>query len=103
MDDRQVVAAIAAGSPQGIAVAYDKYAAALYDYCRWMLPWPADAAGALRDTFVAATTPGSLPEAHDLRAWLYSVARQECLRRLSERPTADGGKAEAADQPAVAA
>ena len=81
MDDREVVAAIAAGDPAGIAVAYDRHAAGLYGYCHWMLAQPADAAEAVRDTFVVAATLGDLPEAPKLRPWLYAVARNECLRR----------------------
>ena len=50
MDDREVVAAIAAiaaDDTAGIAAAYDAYAAALYGYCHWLLRDPAHAAGAL--------------------------------------------------------
>ena len=42
--DREVVAAITADDPAGIAMAYDRYAAGLYGYCHWMLHDPADAA-----------------------------------------------------------
>ena len=54
MDDREIVAAIAAGDPAGLADAYDRYAESLYGYCRWMLSEPEDATGALQDTFVVA-------------------------------------------------
>src|SRR5271166_4591495 len=47
--DREVAAAIAAGDPAGIALAYDRHAAALYGYCHWILHDPAGAAEALRD------------------------------------------------------
>jgi RNA polymerase sigma factor (sigma-70 family) len=82
VEDREIVAAIAAGDSAGIAAAYDKYAATLYDYCHWMLRERTDAAGALQDTFVIAATRGDLPEAARLRPWLYAVARNECLHRL---------------------
>ena len=96
MDDREVVAAIAAGDPAGIATAYDKYAALLYGYCHWMLRRPAEATDALRDTFViAATTFGEFPELPKLRPWLYSVARNECQRRLRTRPPTDDRDADA--------
>ena len=40
-------------------MAYDRYAAALYGYCHWMLHDSAEAAEALKDTFViAAATLG---------------------------------------------
>ena len=99
MDDREVVAAIAAGDPAGIAVAYDRYAAGLYGYCHWMLPQPADAAEAVRETFVVAATLGDLPEAPKLRPWLYAVARNECLRR----PGTPGEQADVPDHAAIPA
>src|SRR6201985_1447595 len=64
MRDREVVAAIVAGDPAGLAEAYDRYATPLYSFCRTMLREPADAAGAVQDTFVIA------------------AARDECHRRL---------------------
>jgi RNA polymerase sigma factor (sigma-70 family) len=62
---------------------YDKYAAALYGYCHWMLHDSADSAGALQSTFViAATTLGDLSEPSKLRPWLFALARNECRRRI---------------------
>ena len=91
--DREVAAAIAAGDPAGIALAYDRYAAALYGYCHWMLHDPASAAEALQDTFViAAATLGDLPEAPELRPWLYAVARTECQRLLHTTVRGRGGQ-----------
>ena len=93
--DREVAAAIAAGDPAGIALAYDRYAAALYGYCHWMLHDPAGAAEALQDTFViAAATLGDLPEAPELRPWLYAVARTECQRLLRTTVRVRGGRAD---------
>src|SRR5208282_5476451 len=68
MQDRDVVAAVVAGDPDGIAEAYDRYAASLYALCHSVLTRP-EAAAAVRDTFLIA-------------AWLHAVARNECLRRL---------------------
>ena len=83
MEDPEVVAAIVAGDPAGLAEAYDKYAVPLYSYCRSMLREPADAADAVQDTFlVAAAKLHSLRDPGKLRPWLYAVARNECLRRL---------------------
>jgi RNA polymerase sigma factor (sigma-70 family) len=97
MDDSAAIAAIRPEDPAGMAAAYDKYATGLYDYCRWRLREPADAAEALRDTFVIATAPEDRPEASELRPWLYSLARRECQRRLrTEQP------AEVTDRPAGA-
>ena len=82
MEDRQVVAAIMAGDPAGLAEAYDRYAVPLYSYCRSMLREPADAADAVQDTFLVATAKlRGLRDPGKLRSWLYAVARNECLRR----------------------
>ena len=58
MQDRELVAAIVAGDPDALAEAYDRYAAPLYTYCRFMLPDPhppGEAADAVADTFIIAT------------------------------------------------
>jgi RNA polymerase sigma factor (sigma-70 family) len=101
MQDREVVAAIVAGDPDGIAQAYDKYAMPLYSYCRSLLREPADAADAVQDTFLIATAKlGSLRDPGKLRSWLYAVARNECYRRL--RSAATSSLDEAVDMPAAA-
>jgi RNA polymerase sigma factor (sigma-70 family) len=86
MGDRDVVAAIIAGEPAGLATAYDQYAASLHAYCRTLLGEPADAADAVQDTFVvAAAKVSGLRDPGRLRPWLYAVARNECQRRLRAR------------------
>ena len=98
--DREVLAAIAAGDPAGIAMAYDRYAAGLYGYCHWMLHDAADAAESVQDTFVlAAATLGELPEPAKLRPWLFALARNECRRRIRPR-SATRDEADAANQQA---
>jgi RNA polymerase sigma factor (sigma-70 family) len=83
MEDPEVVAAIMAGDPAGLAEAYDRYAMPLYSYCRSILREPADAADAVQDTFLVATAKlRDLRDPARLRPWLYAVARNECLRRL---------------------
>src|SRR5712691_6548421 len=103
MEDSEVVAAIAAGDPAGLAGAYDKYAAPLYGYCRWMLSEPAYAADALLETFVTAGAKlGGLKDASQLRAWLYAAARGECCRRLRTAGAGFDETADEASQPADA-
>jgi RNA polymerase sigma factor (sigma-70 family) len=86
MHDREIVAAIVAGNPAGLAAAYDRYAAALHTYCRTLLAEPADASDAVQDTFiVAAAKLDGLRDPDRLRPWLYAVARNECHRRLRAR------------------
>jgi RNA polymerase sigma factor (sigma-70 family) len=83
MDDRETVAAVAAGDPAGLADAYDEYAGSLYGYCHWMLGDPDDASDSVQDTFViAASRLGDLGDARKLRPWLYAVARNESQLRL---------------------
>src|ERR1700739_4989178 len=64
--DSEVVASIVGGDPDGLAAAY----------------------AAVQDTFViAASRLAGLRDPELLRAWLYAVARNECLRTLrSSRP-----------------
>ena len=89
MRDSEVVASIVAGEPEGLAVAYDRYASDLYGYCRSLLREPDDAADAVQDTFViAASKLSGLRERERLRAWLFAVARNECLHRLKSRRAA---------------
>jgi hypothetical protein len=82
MQDRDVVSAVVAGEPDGIAEAYDRYAASLYAYCHSMLPRP-EAAEVVRDTFlIAVSRLDGLRDPDRLDAWLHAVARNECLRCL---------------------
>jgi len=86
MRDRDIVAAIVASDPAGLAAAYDRYAAGLFSYCQVLLTEPADAADAVQDTFViAAGKVSALRDPDRLRPWLYAVARNECHRRLRAR------------------
>jgi RNA polymerase sigma factor (sigma-70 family) len=100
--DGEVVASIVAGDPSGLAAAYDRYAAALYAYCCTLLREPADAAGAVQDTFVIASSRlAGLRDPGRLRPWLFAVARNECLRRLRYR-SATAPLEELADGPGLA-
>jgi RNA polymerase sigma factor (sigma-70 family) len=86
MRDIEIVASIVAGDPGGLATAYDRYADPLFRYCGTLLSDPADAADAVRETFViAAARLDGLREPERLRAWLYAVARSECLRIASSK------------------
>jgi hypothetical protein len=60
MLDREIVAAIVAGDPDGLAAAYDRYAPGLYAYCQSLLTEPADAATLSRTR--SSARPAKLPE-----------------------------------------
>jgi RNA polymerase sigma factor (sigma-70 family) len=82
VQDRDIVAAILEGDSTGIAAAFGRYAQRLYAYCRSQLTEPADAASAVRDTFVIASAETSwLGQPDRLGAWLFALARNECQRR----------------------
>jgi RNA polymerase sigma factor (sigma-70 family) len=83
MRDRELAASIVDGDPDALAEAYVKYADPLWSYCRSLVSDADDAAEAVADTFViAASRLEVLPALGRFRAWLYAVARSECLRRL---------------------
>jgi RNA polymerase sigma factor (sigma-70 family) len=89
MRDSELVASIVAGDPEGLAAAYDRYSGPLFGYCQSLLRDPDDAADAVQDTFViAASKLGRLRDPERLRAWLFAVARNECLHRLKSRRAA---------------
>jgi len=100
MKDREIVAAIAAGDPAGLAGAYDKYAEPLHGYCGWMLSRPGRAADAVQDTFIIAASLGGLRDPGRLRPWLYAVARSQCHRRLRAGQAGPGAAAGLAAPPA---
>ncbi|HLK74920.1 MAG TPA: tetratricopeptide repeat protein [Streptosporangiaceae bacterium] len=114
--DRVAGAAITAGDPAGLAMAYDRHAAALYGYCYWMLGDAAAAAGSLQDTFVvAAATRADRSGPGQLRPWLFALARSQCQRRVrpgsairdeadvESRPAAGGQRVAEVSRPAGAA
>jgi RNA polymerase sigma factor (sigma-70 family) len=83
MRDRELAASIVDGDPDALAEAYDKYADLLWSYCRSLVSDADEAAEAVADTFViTAARLEVLPALGRFRAWLYAVARSECLRRL---------------------
>ena len=94
MQDRELAAAIVIGDPDGLAEAYDRYAAPLYTYCRFMLPDPhppGESADAVADTFIiAAAKLQGLREPDQLGSWLHAVAQNECLRQLEPAGLAAG-------------
>lgn len=83
MRDSELAASIVDGNPDALAEAYGKYADQLWSYCRSLVSDADYAAEAVADTFViAASRLEVLPAFGRFRAWLYAVARNECLRRL---------------------
>ncbi|HZN20808.1 MAG TPA: sigma-70 family RNA polymerase sigma factor [Micromonosporaceae bacterium] len=86
MDDRALVAAMAAGDPRGLDGAYRRYADRLFAYCRSLVGDAETAADVVQDTFlIAGERAGQVREPDRLGAWLYAIARSQCLRALRLR------------------
>ncbi|QXJ21328.1 sigma-70 family RNA polymerase sigma factor [Actinomadura graeca] len=88
-DDERLARSLAAGDPGALIQVMDRYAARLYDYCHALLRDQESAARALHDALIAAYAHVSvLSEPDRFRGWLYTLVRNECLRRLRdpERP-----------------
>ena len=84
--DAELVRAFATGDRMAFAGIYDRYADRLYDFCAGMLGDRDGAADCVQDTFcIAATRLPQLRDPDKLRPWLYSIARNEALRRIRDR------------------
>jgi RNA polymerase sigma factor (sigma-70 family) len=83
MDDHALVAAVARRDPAGLETMYRRYADRLHAYCASIAHDPDIAADAVHDTFLLAVHRiDQLRDPARLRAWLYAIARRECLRLM---------------------
>ena len=100
MSDRELVAALAAGDRLAAGQVYDVYGTRLYAYCHELLADPKLSADALRDTFiVAADRIRGLANPDEFGAWLYALARAECVRvGISDDAPADAASAARGDR-----
>jgi RNA polymerase sigma factor (sigma-70 family) len=86
ISDAELARASAAGDRGAFAEIYDRYANRLHDFCVGMLRDREAAADCVQDAFcIAATRLPQLRDPDRLRPWLYSIARNEALRRIRER------------------
>ncbi|MCV7278506.1 sigma-70 family RNA polymerase sigma factor [Mycolicibacterium flavescens] len=92
--DAELTRAAVSGDKRAFAMIYDRYSNRLYDFCVGMLGNRDGAADCVQDVFCTAAT--QLPRLRDpdkLRPRLYSIARNEALRRIRdqrrETPTDD--------------
>ncbi|MGH3677176.1 MAG: RNA polymerase sigma factor [Mycobacterium sp.] len=84
--DANLVRASLAGDRTAFGQMYDRYADRLHDFCIGMLHDRDGAADCVQDCFcVAATRLPQLRDPDKLRPWLYSIARNEALRRIRDR------------------
>ncbi len=83
--DAELVLASASGDRGAFAEIYDRYADRLHDFCIGMLRDRDSAADCVQDAFcIVATSLSGLREPDKLRPWLYSICRNEALKRLRE-------------------
>jgi len=84
-DDR-LVALIREGSQVAFEVVYDRYHRRLLSFCRHLLGNPEDAADAVQHTFISAHRDlVSSQKSIQLRAWLFTIARNRSLSVLRAR------------------
>jgi DNA-directed RNA polymerase specialized sigma24 family protein len=78
----------APGDGGRFAALFETHAAHLFDYCHSLLADRQDAANATQATLVTAyALTDRLQDASRLRAWLFSLARRECLSKHPIRAT----------------
>ena len=85
-DDDKLVAFVRGGSQAAFEVVYDRHHRGILSFCRHMLGTQHEAEDALQHTFMAAYRDlvGSDKDIQ-LRAWLYTIARNRCLSMLRAR------------------
>ncbi|MER5318061.1 RNA polymerase sigma factor [Streptosporangium roseum] len=92
MNDSVLVEALRARDAGALTTLYDLHAEGLYRYCWFMLGGPDGAQVALRDTLIAAEAHvHALADPGRLAAWLYALARGECVRRRPAAAPAPAG------------
>lgn len=84
--DEGLVASIRRGDPRAFEALYDRHSGELLSFCSYMLASRADAEDALQGTFAAAYRALRTDERPiALRAWLFAIARNQCLTILRRR------------------
>lgn len=87
-DDDALMARVAAGQPDALAVLFGRYQRLVFNYARLVLLDAQAAADVLQDTFLAVATDAGTyrPESH-FRAWLMTICRHRCLALLERQRT----------------
>jgi DNA-directed RNA polymerase specialized sigma24 family protein len=100
VSDRDLVSALRAGDRLAAGQVYDIYGTRLYAYCHELLADPKLSADALRDTFIVAVNRiRELADPEEFGAWLYALARHECVRvGVSDDAPADAAGAARGDR-----
>ena len=82
-DDRSMAEGLRDAGRDVFAYLYESFAAPLFDYCAGILRDSWAAAEVVQDSLVAVDAHmNKLPDPDQVRLWLYTTARQQCLVRL---------------------
>ena len=82
-EDRSMAEGLRDAGRDVFAYLYESFAGPLFDYCAGILGDPWAAAEVVQDSLVAVDAQmNKLPDPDQVRLWLYSSARQQCLGRL---------------------
>jgi RNA polymerase sigma factor (sigma-70 family) len=91
--DQRLVEAVHGGSERAFEVLFDRYRRPMLAFCRRMLGSQEEAEDAVQQTFLSAYRElMRAAQPHELRPWLYTIARNRCistLRARRERSLAD--------------
>lgn len=86
LEDPAAVAAMVAGNPAGLESMYRRYADRLYAYAKSIVGDADTAADVIQETFLLAQERvRQLRDPQRVSAWLYAIARNECLAKLRAR------------------
>jgi len=86
MQDAEIAQAIAAGDTEAFAELFERYGAALHDFCASVLRNRDEARDVVQDTLVLGwERAAQLRDPSKLKPWLFAIARHEALRRLRAR------------------
>jgi RNA polymerase sigma factor (sigma-70 family) len=86
LGDERLVARVRGGDDRAFEAIYDRHHRALLSFCRHMLGSREEAEDALQHTFAAAyRSLRSSDSVIQLKAWLYAIARNQCLSILRAR------------------
>jgi len=87
-DDDVLMATLAAGRPEALAILFARHRRLVFNYARLVLLDPQAAADVLQDTFLAVAADAATyrPEGR-FRAWLLAICRHRCLALLERQHT----------------
>ena len=103
-DDPALIDAFRSGDEYAFVALYDRYKGAVYGYCAKMLLDRTAAEDLLQETFARAYEHrGRLLNSTSFKAWLFTIARNQCLNALRKRGREVGFADDAPEPPSPGA